>query len=315
MADEQPQGQQAAPPEKPKKSWTDIFSERWGDEIITPSIAAGIATGAHKVAGVAASGAAAGFGLGYLVEQHVKKEGNPEIKTERLIPEAFAGGLFGTGVYYGSQLASSIPKALGLEALVSGTFASLGNIGLGAATFGILTFGLPLLYYPVSNLLNGGKEGMWKDLKETYFKNFILKMGLNAIPSLAVMDAYSGYTWTSYLASAAVPYAASLSSSLAPYVPFLVSPALLLGIGAGLGLAGLYAAYRIAFSREKISYGKLLMSPVTGTYNLLAGIGKTIVDGFSGLLKRINDVYISITDNALSTNAAMMGAVPAAKKG
>ena len=173
MADEQGQQpqQQAQPAEKPTKSWTDIFSERWSNDIGMTVIAAGIAAAAHKVAGIAASGAGIGFGLGYLIEQHVKKEGKPEIKTERLLPEVVTGALFGAGsIYAGKAAFNSIPKALGLEAAVSGAFGSLGNIGVGAATFGLLTFGLPLIYYPISYILKEGKvSGMFKDLRENYF--------------------------------------------------------------------------------------------------------------------------------------------------
>ena len=321
MADnpEQQQQQQAQPAEKKKeKSLQDRIAEEWSSKIAMPVIAAGIAAAAGKVAGIAASVAGAGFGLGYLIEQHVKKEGNPEIKTEKLPIEVATGAGLWAGILYGSKLASGIPKLLGLEGAVAGAFGSLGNIGLGAATFGLLTLGLPLLYYPVSHILNEGTvKGMWKDLKENYFKNSLLKIGVNTIASLAVMDAYSGYTWASYLASVATPYATSLASLIAPYASLLASPALLLGIGAGLGALGLYMGYRLAFSREKISILKLAVSPFVGLYHLGAGVVKTAYNAAIGALSLGYTAAIGAQDLGLSTTRAMLGAVPApaGKKG
>jgi hypothetical protein len=171
MADEQGQ-QQAQPAEKQEKKTplTDIIANRWSSEVATPAVAFGIGGVAHHFLGLTASIPAAGFGLGYLVEQHVKQEGKSEIKTEKLLPEVATGAGVGAGILYGSKLASNIPKALGLEAAVSGAFGSLGNLGVGAGTFGLLALGLPLLYYPMSHILNKGTaKGMWKDLKENYF--------------------------------------------------------------------------------------------------------------------------------------------------
>lgn len=304
MADDE-QPQQQAKPEKPTKALTDVIAEEWGHQIGSPVAAASIGGIGHHFLGFAASIPAAGFGLGYLAEQHVKKEGNPEIKAEKLLPEAILGIGVGAGVGASLLYAPQIPKVLGLEGVISGAFGSMGNLAVGAATFSLLAL-VPLIYYPLSHILNGGDfKDIWKDLKENYFKNPLLKIGVNTITSLVAMDAASGYTWTTYLASFVMPYATSLTSLLAPYLA--ISPAILLGAGAGLGLVGLYMGYRLAFSREKIDLGKLVVSPIKGTSNLIAGT----IGYISGVLGALYNVAFGMQDLASATTLGMLGVAPA----
>ena len=221
------------------------------------------------------------------------------------IPTATAA-VVGTGLFYGSQIASNIPKSFGLEGAVSGAFGSLGNVGVGAATFGLLTLGLPLLYYPVSHILNEGTmEGILTDLKKNYFKHPVEKTILNTISSLAIMDAASGYTWASYFTSAAIPYATSLSALLAPYLA--VSPLVLLGIGAGVGALGLVAGYALAFSRGEINYGRLALSP-------FVGVIKTAYEAVKGVLNLALGATAVAHDLGASTHNAMIGAPAQASK-
>ena len=211
------------------------------------------------------------------------------------IPTATAA-VVGAGLYYGSQTASNIPKSFGLESVVSGAFGSLGNLGVGAATFGLLTLGLPLLYYPASHILNEGTmEGILTDLKKNYFKHPVEKTILNTISSLVAMDAYSGYTWTSYLATTGASYLTMLLT------PFLVVPPIgLIGIGA----LGLVAGYALAFSRGDINYGRLALSP-------FVGVIKTAYEAVKGVLNLALEAATAVHDLGYSTHLAMLGAVPA----
>ena len=73
MADEAQQQQQAQPAEKKERALQDVIAEEWGSKIGNPIGAAGIGAIGHHFLGFSASIPAAGFGLGYLVEQNVKK--------------------------------------------------------------------------------------------------------------------------------------------------------------------------------------------------------------------------------------------------
>lgn len=314
MADEHGHGAQAqeAQPAKATKSKLEIITDEWTKNVANPAAAAGISGIGHAFLGFPVSIPSLAFPLGYSIEQFVKKDGKPEFKTERLPAEAAIGAVSGAGIYFGSQMAGNMSRSLGLERIAAGTFGSLGNIGAGAATFGLLTFGLPLLVYPLSHVLSGKTSGIWNNLKSNYFKNIGLKSVMNGIASLAVMDSYSGYAWTNYLTTTSAAY---LTSLLAPYIAVPPVAMLALGIGA------LAVGYRLAFSRENISYGKLLTSPFVGAYNLGIGAAKTAVNGAIGLvnwgIKIVNDAYTAMLDLGVSTHNAMMGAVPApaAKKG
>lgn len=222
------------------------------------------------------------FPLGHFIETKISR--NPEevkLNPGTFAKEGWVGLALAPAVLGGLKVANVAPKAFGLEGAVSSAFGytlPLSTLAVGATTFGLLTLGLPLLYYPVSHILNEGKiEGMWTDLKKNYFKHPTTKTALNTISSLAVMDAYSGYTWTNYLATNAASY---LTSFLAPYLT--VPPIALLGLGIG----ALAVGYRLALSRHDLNYFKIL-NPLNWTPlpEMVSGAISVLYKGIKGFFK------------------------------
>ncbi len=141
--------------------------------------------------------------------------------------EAITGALFTAPLWYGTNTLRQIPKSLGIDGLVN----ILGySIPASALAVGGLTFAaIPLfnsIYYPIKYVVdNKTFKGIGKDFKENYKKTLGRALALG------------------------VPWAGAVAASVAmpSLYPFLFPV-----------LAGLEVAYRVALSKEKLNYAKLL---------------------------------------------------------
>jgi len=236
MADNQAEQKQVAQPkegEKPKPTTLDrVVNEVWTG-IVNPSVAAGAIGASYLLFGLDGLAVAASFPAGRAIVEYARADGKGQFTTAKLRDESIAGALFTPPLWYGIEAIKQVPKAFNLADIVTfnilGTSLSISPVVAGL-TFGVLTPTLTALYYPLQYLIqNRTFKGLGKDFKKNYLKGLIRTAPLTALTSAAVGISY------------ATPF-------LAPYL----FPA----------LAVANIAYRVLLSPEKISIGKLLISPV-----------------------------------------------------
>ena len=178
---------------------------------------------------------AASFPIGGLIES---KLSGKEFKSKHFRDEAIAGALFTPSLWYGLNTIKQVPKAFGLDGIVTnilGASVPISPLVVSGLFIG-LTPALTALYYPLQYVIqNKTFKGIGKDFKEHYTKGLIRTLPLTALTSAAVGATY------------ALPY-------LAPYL----FPA----------IAVSNVLYRLLLSKEKLNYAKLL-NPFTYVPNFL----------------------------------------------
>ena len=171
---------------------------------------------------------ASSFPIGRAIHEYSKADGKGKFTSGNFRDESISGAIFTGLAKYGVDATLQVPKAFGLEGMVTNAFGysiSTGALVVGAATGLVLNPLLNAVYYPLQYLIqNKTFKGMGQDFKKNYVKSLIRTAPLSAITSVAV-----GLTY-------AMP--AVFAPLLFPY----------------FALSGL--AYRVLMSPEKISYKK-----------------------------------------------------------
>jgi len=302
MADEQkqheqkPQAPEEKKEEKPKgpKVLESVVDESWNAiKFSTNSIGgAGAMTGAAALFGPDGLVTAASFPIGARI---VKKASGKEYPTGNF-REAIAGSLFTVPAWYGIETVKQIPKAFGLDDIVTanvlGKSVSISPVVTGL-TFGALIPALNAIYYPLQYVMqNKTFKGIWKDFKDNYWKGTKKTLPLSALSSIAI-----GTT--------------SATKYLAPYL----FPA----------LAAANVLYRVLLSPEKIEYKKLLLPStylpnMLNPFYLLDGAtsvayktGSTIYGALGGVAKGISSLASSFFEALKKTASALQRAVSAPK--
>lgn len=275
MADNQAEQKQAAQPkegEKPKGPTTldRVVNDIWNG-IFNPAIAAGAIGASAALFGIDGLAVAASFPAGRAVVEYAKADGKGQFTTAKLRDEAIAGALFTPLVWHGINATKQIPKAFGLDGLVTnilGYSVPLSPLVVGGVTAGILTPLVTAIYYPLSYLIEHKTfKGIGEDFKKNYMKGLIRTAPLTVLTSAAVGAAY------------AMPF-------LAPYLfPFLAITNI---------------AYRILLSPEKLSIWKLAISPIYapiyGAYYLARGAVGAAVSTVKGLASLVYKAYTALHD-------------------
>lgn len=290
MADNQAEQKQAAQPkegEKPKGPTTldRVVNDVWSG-IVNPVIAAGAIGASTALFGIDGLSVSSSFPAGRAVTEFTRKDGKGKLTTANLRDESIAGALFTPAVVYGVEAVKNIPKAFGLEGMVTdimGYSVPVAPLVVGGVTGLALTPILNALYYPLQYLIQNKKfKGMGEDFKKNYFNGLVKTAPLTALASAAVGISY------------AMPV-------LAPYL----FPA----------LAALNIGYMVLLSPEKISAMKLLFSPITlpiySAYYLAAGAVKTAYSSSGGLLKLIYNVLKGSHNTGLAFGKLGAAAQPA----
>ena len=264
--------------EKPKAPTTLESVLKESSDAVKASANALLGTGAIAAAtglfGLDGLVTAASFPIGRGILEYTRADGKGKFTSANFRDEAIAGTLFTPPLWYGIETIKQVPKAIGIEDIVSanilGTSVSFSPIVAGL-TFGVLTPALTALYYPLQYLMqNKTFKGIGKDFKENYWKGLKRAMPLTALTSTAVGISY------------ATPF-------LAPYL----FPA--------LALANI--AYRILLSPEKISYKKLLY-PSTYLPNFINPFYLT-----SGAISVTGKAYGGVTAAAYDMGSALGSAI------
>ena len=238
--EQKPQTAQEKKEEKPKQPTTleSAVNESWhatkaSTNALVGTGAIGAATALFGLDGLVT---AASFPIGGLIESRLA--GKP-FTSKNFRDEALAGALFTPPLWYGIETIKQVPKAFGLDGVVTnilGASVPISPFIVGGLALGALTPALTALYYPLQYAIqNKSFKGIGKDFKENYWKGFKRTLPLTALTSAAIGATY------------ALPY-------LAPYL----FPA----------LAVANIAYRVLLSKEKLNYSKLL-NPLTYIPNFL----------------------------------------------
>ncbi|MBI4452886.1 hypothetical protein HY637_05640 [Candidatus Woesearchaeota archaeon] len=211
------------------------------------ALGAGALGASYAIFGLDGLVTAASFPAGGMIEKRIMKEKHDENKDEHkdkeeskkklehereftsrhLRNESISGFAFNFPLIYGVNALRKLPQYIGLEGVVN----VLGySIPSSALAVGALSFAsTPLfnaIYYPLTYFINNKTfKGAGKDLKEQYKKTLGRSMALSALWGTAV--------------------AASVAMPAYSYLLFPV-------------LAGFEVAYRLALSRDKLNYLKLL---------------------------------------------------------
>ena len=276
MAEANAQAPLAKEGEKEKKPTTlENIAKEFKSGVIEPVIAAGALAASDWLFGIDGLLIAASFPLGRAIVEYARKDRKGEITTAKLRDESITGALFAPAVLYGVNAVHNLTKASGLDGLVTnilGYSVPVSSIVAGGLAFGVLTPLLAALYYPLSEAVEHktlNPKTIFADFKKNYVRGLIKTLPLTALTSIAIGATYTGASYT-------IPFLASYLSFLAPYL----LPAVIAVSNIG---------YRILLSPEKISYVKLLFSPIsaplylsyqlaTGAVSATIAVGKNLVN-------------------------------------
>ena len=176
MADNQQAAQTAQAPEEKKeekKSTLDSVVNTIWNGIVNPVIAAGAIGASTALFGMDGLSVSSSFPAGRAITEFTRKDGKGKLTTENLRDESIAGALFTPAVVYGVEAVKNIPKAFGLEGMVTdvlGYSVPVAPLVVGGMAGLALTPVLNALYYPLQYLIQNKKfKGMGEDFKKNYF--------------------------------------------------------------------------------------------------------------------------------------------------
>ena len=236
--------------------------------LVNSAIGAGAIGATTALFGLDGLVTAASFPVGGMIEKRlmVGDESKRQFTSKNFRDEAIAGALFTPPLWYGFETVKQIPKAFGLDGMVTnilGASVPISPFVVGGLTLGVLTPALTALYYPLQYMVkNKTFKGIGKDFKENYWKGFVRTLPLTTATSTFVGAAY------------ALPY-------LTPYL----FPA----------IAAANVLYRVLLSKEKLNYAKLL-NPFTYVPNfanpfyLVSGTASFIGKTYRKVTSAISDL-------------------------
>ena len=224
--------------EKPKATTLDsVISEtnQAGKGLINSAIGTAAIGASTALFGLDGLVTALSFPYGGMVEKRLMQgdESKKQFTSKNFRDESIVGMLLTPPIWFGVEAVKQIPKAFGLENVVTnilGYSVQVSPFIVGGLFLGALNPAITALYYPLDYLIkNKTFKGIGKDFKDNYLKGLKRTIPLSAITSAVVGTAY------------ALPY-------VAPYL----FPA----------LAVANVLYRLFLSKEKLNYAKLL-NPLT----------------------------------------------------
>jgi len=220
--------------EKPKTTTLDsVIAEtnRAGKGLINSAIGTAAIGASTALFGLDGLVTALSFPYGGMVEKRLMQgdESKKQFTSKNFRDESIVGMLLTPPIWFGVEAVKQIPKAFGLENVVTnilGYSVQVSPFIVGGLFLGALNPAITALYYPLDYLIkNKTFKGIGKDFKDNYLKGLKRTIPLAAITSTIVGTAY------------ALPY-------VAPYL----FPA----------LAAANILYRIFLSKENLNYWKLL---------------------------------------------------------
>ena len=272
--------------EKPKGQTTldRVVNEVWNG-IVNPLIAAGAIGASYRLFGRDGLILALSFPLGRSLFEYAKADGKGKLTSGDVRDESISGAVFTGLTKYGVGAVNQVPKAFGLEGMVTdilGYSVSTGALAVGAATGLVLNPLLNAVYYPLQYLIqNKTFKGMGQDFKKNYVSSLIRTAPLSAITSVAVGLAYT----------------------MPAFVPFLFPYFALSGI-----------AYRVLMSPEKINYLKLAFAPIIlpiyGAYYLASGAVGASVSTVKGLASLVYNIFRGAHETGLAFGRTAPAAQP-----
>ena len=220
--------------EKPKAPTTlkSVVNKSWSAIKASTNVllGTGAVVGATALFGLDGLVTAASFPIGARIVKKAKKDGKEEFTSGNFRDEAITGALFTPAVWYGFNIVKQIPKAFGLDGMVTnilGYSVPVSPIVVGGLALGALVPTLVALYYPLNYII---QNKTFKGFREYFKKNYWPGLWKNLVLT----------TFTS-------SPAAGLSYAVPAFAPYLFPV-----------IAGASILSRILLSPEKIEYKRLL---------------------------------------------------------
>lgn len=195
MPEETQQAATTAPQEKPKQpSLSEVIREsiKESGKAVNALVGAGAIAGTYFIGGINTLVVASAFPTGEKISRGLIGK---ELPSADFRDQGFLGALFAPINYAGITAVKELPKAIGLDSIVTNLFGYsvplTSSLVAGALTAGVLGPAFVGIYYPLEYLITKKTfKGMWAYTKKKFYTGLMDTIPLNIFAGAAVATTY-----------------------------------------------------------------------------------------------------------------------------